>query len=132
MDFLNFDVDDLKLDQFIDFNLEGRLYTFRFRHNSRDGWYISLYDPELLDRESVDNKAALLYGEVKIMPSQNILKFTASDKLPTGYLSFTDTELRTVEDYVMPSVDNIGTGKRFILKYVTRADMESLGLEWLL
>ncbi|CAL9962268.1 virion structural protein [Vibrio phage F99] len=129
MQFLNFDVEDYNFDQFLNFNLEGVIYTFRFRYNSRDGWYLAIYDPAKFIKDEEDNTEALLYGEVKVMPSQNILKHTVSESLPDGYLSFIDTELKSYEDYALPSFDNIGTDKRFLLCYWTRAELVDTELE---
>jgi hypothetical protein len=132
MQFLNFDVDNFNLDQLFNFNIEGNQYLFRLRFNSRDGWYFSIYDPVTFDRESEDNIGSKLYGEVKIMPFQNILRHCYDDKLPTGFLALFDTELGSFKDYKIPEYNEIGTGKRFILTYSTKQEMEDLSLERLL
>ncbi|AUR91505.1 hypothetical protein NVP1161O_063 [Vibrio phage 1.161.O._10N.261.48.C5] len=129
MQFLNFDVDGFNLDQYLNFTIDTVPYLFRFRYNARDGWYVAIYDPTIFNKDAEDNKPAKLYGEVKVMPFQNILKHTVSDKLPRGYLSFTDTKFQDFSNYAMPSFDNIGSGKRFQLTYFTYQESVAYGLE---
>lgn len=129
MDYLNFDVDELNLDQYIDYNLDSVIYKFRIRYNPRSGWQLSIYDPEVFDPRVVNNRAAKLYGERKMMPFQNILKNSVSPYIPQGYLALIDTEFTNFQNYIPPTYDNIGSDQRFVLVYSSKSEMEALGLE---
>lgn len=108
--------------------LDGVAYLFRPRYNTRSGWQLGIYDKSLYSKDSNDNSSAKLYGERKLIPRQNFFKFTGGvDTLPTGNLYLYDTEDTGVVEY--PTRYNLGQGKRFVLVYFTKEEIDELNSE---
>lgn len=122
--YINIDTEDT-LDQVVSVTLESNLYIFRLRYNNRSGWQMGIYDADLYSFDVTDNSGAKLYGERKLMPFQNFLKYTHDvENLPTGYLFLYDSEYVDKEDYELPSRYNLGQGNRFVLVYFTASEYE--------
>lgn len=123
--YLNIDTDN-QTDQFTKVIIESVVYMVRLRFNYRSGWQMSFYDYDLFDENADDNEDALLYGESKLMPSQNFFKYTnGSESLPTGYLFLYDTNQPDAQEYEYPTRYNLGSGKRFRLVYFTKEQFET-------
>lgn len=121
---INIDTED-NLDQILRVTIESNLYIFRLRYNDRSKWQLSLYDADLYDISLDDNTQAKLYGEKRLMPSQDFFKYTHEvETLPTGYLFLYDTENPAISDIELPDRYNLGQGKRFILVYFTKTEFE--------
>lgn len=97
------------------------------------GWELSIYDSSLLNIDTFLSSGdaqynALIQGEVKLMPNQQILNRAYFKKLPSGILFCGDRypeEGLSDEEYYI-GLDNFGSGKRFDLYYTTEEELSSL------
>lgn len=124
--YINIDTED-NLDQVVKVILEGVVYLFRLRYNDRSGWQLGIYDPDIFNINETDNTEAKLYGERKLMPSQNFFKYTHGvPELPTGYLFLYDSQILEGQEYKLPERYDLGQDKRFVLIYFSKEEYESL------
>lgn len=123
--YINIDTED-NLDQVVKVLIEGTVYVFRLRYNDYSGWQLGIYDAEKYNFKEEDNTEAKLYGERKLMPFQNFLKFTHGvTSLPTGYLFLYDTESVEGKGYKLPDRYDLGQNKRFVLIYYSKEEVKS-------
>jgi len=124
--YLNIDTTD-KTDVTTTILIESVVYLFRLRYSYRSEWQLGIYDNDTYSSEVSDNSEAKLYGDRKLVPSQDFLKYAKyDDKLPSGNLYLYDTEDPTTEEYEVPSRYNLGQGKRFVLIYYTADEISAL------
>lgn len=121
--YLNVSTEDTT-DQILSFIIEGVEYLFRLRFNYRSEWQGALYDPALYDIDAVDNEAAKIYGEKKLMPFQDFLKYADKElTIPAGSIYLIDTEYPESVDYEYPTRYNLGTDSRFVLVYFEEGEV---------
>lgn len=127
--FLNINTD--VYNQTSSFVLDGVGYILHCYWNSRGGWYLSFYDPNLFTSvsESISPETGLICAGLKVMPdpSANFVAVSPDIGLPEGILTTIDTNPNTEdEDEPRIKVDNFGRGKRFQLLYVTENEKLNL------
>jgi hypothetical protein len=106
--------------------LDNQEYVVHIYYNTRSGWYISFYDPDIYESSSVDNTEALIYGGRKLVPNQEILLRVIDDRLPQGSLFCYDTNLRETSKQSSIVLDNFGSNKRYQVIYFTEEEVAEL------
>lgn len=90
--------------------LEGILYNFRFRWNTlSEAWHCYV------------GQAGEDYAlQIKVRTGKDIFAdYAATAGVPPGLLLLVDLQ----KDYGRPSIDNIGTGKRFQFVYIETTEL---------
>lgn len=121
--------------QLTKFILNGVSYKLHCYWNSRGGWYLSFYDPDLFEsvEESTTTDKGLIVSGLKVMPDpdSNIISVSPDIGLPKGILRAVDTKpnLNSVGVDTRITVDNFGKGKRFQLFYITDQEIVNISGE---
>lgn len=112
-------VDSAELNQIQEYQLEGVTYKIQSRWNDRSGWEISIFD---------EDSVAILTS-LTAKPNQNLTwRYSREGGLFTGDIWVLDNFLGGDESEEIDE-NNFGQGRRFILMYLTKTEMEDLLLD---